>query len=189
MLEEEPETRNALDSLAARVRSSSNFQFNWQWYRRSPRRPPSVAEARRILALVASTPELQGFLRDSHDYKYAPVFEIEPLHEHVPMEPADEFEMTLARGAADLLGAYSGSQDNASPAQVEEVRKIFSTHGSYQAFQLVFGSVPGSACPTCADWNGHIFTNWFNGVAWDWCFCVLWEQTDLVWVGCLTDTD
>jgi hypothetical protein len=43
------------------------------------------------------------------------IWRIEPLHDHVRMEPAGEFEMILAQAAADQLGAYSRSHDLASP--------------------------------------------------------------------------
>ena len=41
----------------------------------------------------------------------------------------------------------------------------------------------------CRKHNGHLFSDWFYGVAWDWCYCVIWEARGLVGLLCMTDTD
>lgn len=175
-----------LEPLAARIRSSSNFCFNWQWYRRAPRRPPSGEEAMRILSAVQGDATLRAFLRDSLDQAKEPTFE--RPHSHSRFLPADgELEQVLARAAADRLGAYSHSLAEAEPDEVQEIRDLFSTAGTYRPFELRPGAIPG--CEGCREWGSQLFSSWFYGVAWDWCFCVFWEGTDLVLLGCLTDTD
>ncbi len=177
-----------LEPLASRIRASSNFCFDWQWYRRAPRRPPSGEEAMRLLAAVCRDGELHGFLHRSRDPDDEASFEIELPHSHSRFLPADGgLEQVLARAAADHLGAYSRFLENAAPAQVQEVRDLFLAAGSYRPFELNRGAIPG--CRECRQWGSHLFSSWFYGVAWDWCFCVLWEESDLVWLGCLTDTD
>ena len=36
---------------------------------------------------------------------------------------------------------------------------------------------------------GMFCVQWFYGVAWDWCFCLMPHGKPIAWVGCLTDTD
>lgn len=177
-----------LEPLASRIRASSNFCFDWQWYRRAPRRPPSGEEAMRLVAAVCRDGELHGFLHRSRDPDDEASFEIELPHSHSRFLPADGgLEQVLARAAADRLGAYSSSLAEARPAEVEEIRMLFSAAGRYRPFELRPGAIPG--CEGCREWGSQLFSSWFYGVAWDWCFCVFWEGTDLVWLGCLTDTD
>jgi hypothetical protein len=178
----------ALGSLASRIRSSSNFLFAWQWYRRLPRRPVSGAEAMKVLGAIQKAPELHDFLREPVGAWLSAPFQVGQGHAHSRFEPADgEFEAILARGAADRLGAYSHSLAEARPQEIAEISALFLEAGRYEAFQLQPGNVPG--CLECERWNSHLFSSWFYAVAWDWCFCVFWPKTELVWIGCLTDTD
>lgn len=184
----ETEAPFALDQLARRIRSSSNFRFAWQWYQRFPRRPVSEAEAMRVLGALQEKPELHEFLREASGDMDSRPFKIGQGHSHSRFESADgEFEGVLAQGAADRLGAYSHSLSEASPRERAEIREIFLEAGRYEAFQLQPGNVPG--CAACKRWRNDLFSSWFYSVAWDWCFCVFWPATDLVWIGCLTDTD
>ena len=179
----------SLETLARRIRESSNFLFAWQWFSCDLPCEASSAAARRILDHVARDAGCHEFIKtggafDENDFR------IEPLHEHFIVAPADgTFEMTLARAAADHLGAYSRDLSVALPEQVQEVRSLFSTVGPYMCFELTEGNVAG--CPTCSVYKPLLasYTNWFYGVAWDWCFCIIWPTRSLVWMGCLTDTD
>lgn len=178
----------ALDSLAHKIRSSSNFRFEWSWFRRSFGRGGSAETARRVLAELVADQECNRFLRDTFDAMYASGFEISPIHEHCRLEHRDkEFENILACAAADRLGAYSQHLFDASEDERRTVGDLFRALGPFQAFELLPGQSPG--CQTCSEYNHHLFTNWFYGVAWDWCFVVLWEGSELTWVGLLTDTD
>jgi hypothetical protein len=181
----------SLEALAARIRASSNFRFCWQWFSCDPPCEASPAAARRILDQIASEADCHEFLKsegasvDSNEK-----FKIEPLHGHSTVVRADgDFEKILARAAADHLGAYSRDLSDASVDQVQEVRNLFSSVGPYSCFELTPGEVTG--CETCGVYHPLLafFTNWFYGVAWDWCFCIIWPTRSLVWVGCLTDTD
>lgn len=140
----------------------------------------------RLLSAVQGDAALRAFLREPLDQDSEPTFELP--HAHSRFLPAEgELEQVLARAAADRLGAYSSSLAEARPAEVEEIRMLFSAAGRYRPFELRSGAIPG--CEGCREWGSHLFSSWFYGVAWDWCFCVLWEESDLVWLGCLTDTD
>jgi hypothetical protein len=177
----------SLNDLADRIRKSSNFRFSWQFYRCTgigPRRPVDIRHA---LDTIIATPGLHEFLRESFEALYVDAFEVEPLHEHCRVDAtAGEFENILARAAGDHLGAYSRLRDAAAPEK-QLIKELFGCIGSYQAYELLPGNVPG--CPTCRDHNNHLFTSWFFGVAWDWCLFAVWPRRDLFWIGCLTDTD
>jgi hypothetical protein len=175
----------ALEPLTARIRASSNFRFSWQWFSCPPFPATGAGEVRDILGAVIDRPDCHAFLIDS--LERGP-FTIERLHEHVGFVRSDgSFEQVLARAAADQLGAYSRILADATPDQVKEVRAIFGALGTYTAFELTPGNV--AACPACKDYNNHLFTSWFYGVAWDWTFCVRWTERPFAWIGCLTDTD
>lgn len=178
----------SLDAFAGRVCSSSNFSFAWQWFHCMPPFEASPANARAILDTVVESPECHRFLRDSFASDSGQTFSIQPLHEHCGfVRTGGAFEQTLARAAADRLGAYSRDLSEATPAQVREVHDLFGSLGAYSAYELVRGEV--AECAGCARYDSILFTNWFYDVAWDWCFCLIWESKSLAWVGCLTDTD
>ena len=175
----------SLAPLAATVRVSSNFRFAWQWFSCPETTLSGIDEARDILGAVIGRADCHTFLTESVD---SSVFTIERLHEHVGFVAADgAFEQILARAAADQLGAYSRILSEATPAQVVEIQTLFGSLGPYRAFELNPGSVPG--CPTCKDYNSHLFTSWFYGVAWDWLFCVRWTKSPLTSIASLSDTD
>jgi hypothetical protein len=97
------------------------------------------------------------------------------------------FERTLARATADSLGAHSRIRADALPEQIRDVQKRFQGPGPYVPFELLPGEVNG--CLACRGHNAHLFSDWFFGVAWDWCYCVIWEARRLVGILCMTDTD
>ena len=178
----------SLEELARRIRKSSNFRFEWRWFRRTGASGVSAEAARQVLDDLVADPESHRFLRESFDPMYDSSFEIRPIHEHCLVEPrSEEFVDILARAAADRLGAYSRHLAEASRWQRRRVHALFGKLGEYAAFELLPGSAAG--CDTCASTGSHLFTNWFYDVVWDWCFVVLWEGSDLAWVGLLTDTD
>jgi hypothetical protein len=178
----------SLDDLAARIRNSSNFRFNWQWYALDHEVMPSPAAARMILKHVIEVPECHQFLRGTFDDMYEREFKVEPIHEHCRIQPADgRLPDVLAAAAGDHLGAYSRELRSATVSERSEADRAFQCMGDYRAFELLPGEVPG--CKQCQDYWNHLFTNWFYSVAWDWCFCAIWSNRPLAWVGCLTDTD
>lgn len=178
----------SLDDLAVRIRKSSNFRINWQFYQCSGIDPDSPANIRRALESIIATPELHEFLRESFEPMYAEAFEVEPLHEHCRVDAAaGEFENTLARAAGDHLGAYSQQLRDAAAAETKEINELFGSIGEYRAYELLPGTVAG--CSVCRSHNNHLFSTWFFGVAWDWCLFAIWPSRNLLWVGCLTDTD
>lgn len=172
----------SLDDLAARIRKSSNFRVCWQFYQCSGIDPQSPANIRQALETIVATPELHKFMQESFVPMYAEAFEVEPLNERCRVDAVtDEFENTLARAGGDHLGAYSRSLRDATAAEIKEIKDIFGSIGPYRAYELV----PGSG----GHHNDHLFSSWFFGVAWDWCLLALWPRRNLIWVGCLTDTD
>jgi hypothetical protein len=178
-----------LDELARPVRSSSNFRFDWQFYRCDAGGDlTSSSSVRDALGRIIAQPTLHEFLRASFRPLYDERFEVSPLHEHARVLCAEgNFAEVLARAAEDRLGAYSRELVPATAAGRKQVERLFGALGPYVAWELLHGEEPG--CAACRDFNNHLFTTWFYGVAWDWCFLVRWPARDLLWVGCLTDTD
>ena len=178
----------SLDGLAAKIRKSSNFRFNWQFYQCSGIVPDSPTDLRQALDAIIATPTLHEFLRVSFDPMYADAFSIEPVHEHCQVVPAaGEFENILAKAAGDHLGAYSRDMRDATARERLAIQSLFGGMGEYSAYELSSGNIPG--CDECLDYNCLLFSNWFYGVAWDWCLFALWPQRNLLWMACLTDTD
>ncbi len=178
----------SLDALAVRIRGSSNFRFNWQWFSLEGAHQPSPLAAQLVLADIIEVPANHQFLRASFDAMYDQHFKIEHLHEHCRFRDAgDTFERTLANAAADRLGAYSHLRADAEPHEVDAIRETFGPAAPYVSFWLEPGERSG--CTVCSTRNNHLFTNWFYGVAWDWCFCLFAPASRVVCVGCLTDTD
>jgi len=178
----------SLDEIATRVRRSSNFRFTWQWFELGAATMVLPADAARVMGAVIATPTCHAFLRDSFDPMYDHTFTIEAVHEHARFREATlDFERTLARAAEDRLGAYSRHLTDADPADVDLVRQASGTVAPYKVFILEPGQTTG--CAVCQAHNGYLFTNWFYGVAWDWCFCLLSSTRPLACVGVLTDTD
>ena len=178
----------ALAELAERVRRSSNFRFDWQWFALDAPMSASPSAARRILETVVSAPACHRFLEESFKDLYEPAFKIEAIHEHCrTVDVTHDFERILARAANDGLGAYSRELIDARPSEVMAVRELFGPAFPYSVFDLRPGEVAN--CRGCEPYNNHIFTNWFYGVAWDWCFCLMPHGKPIAWVACLTDTD
>src|SRR5207249_1348749 len=114
-------------------------------------------------------------------------FEMEPLHEHCEIPDASgELENLLARAAGDHLGAYATNLRDATTKEKQEIGELFSQAGPYLAYQVQPGNVSG--CRKCGH-NSHAFSSWYFGVAWDWCLLATWPKRNLLWMGCLTDTD
>ena len=178
----------SLDDLAAQIRRSSNCRFDWQFFRVSGidlRAPDGVRQA---LASIVAADDLHRFLGESFEVVYDGAFTIGPLHEHCRIaEAPGEFENILAAAAGDHLGAYSRELRPATAGERQEVRELFGQAGAYWSYQLLPGNVPG--CPACREYGSHLFTTWFLGVAWDWCLLASWPDRELLWAGCLTDTD
>lgn len=183
----------SLHHLAMRICEVSNFRFAWQWYRCDSRVLTTAANVRRVLSTILTVPEYHRFLQESfeewlHDQVEIDQFEIVSLHKHCELVSAEgEFENVLGRIANNHEGAYSSLTERATSAEIDQIRGLFGSLGDYLAFDLVPGSEP--SCPNCKDRNNHLFTNWFYGVAWDWCFLLTWPADGRVWLDCLTDTD
>jgi hypothetical protein len=176
------------EGLAARIRRSSHLRFNWQWFSLDAVPAASPAGARGILDRVVSDPACHRFLEASFTARYEPAFKIEPVHDHCrAVDVTRELEGILARAATDRLGAYSRELVDAPAPEVMEIRAMLRPVFPYNAFSLEPGNV--ARCSACKSHNNHLFTSWFYGVAWDWCFCLLPQGRPIAWVGCLTDTD
>ncbi|HEX5720045.1 MAG TPA: hypothetical protein VF179_28070, partial [Thermoanaerobaculia bacterium] len=178
----------SLEDLAKRIRSSSNFRFEWQFYHFNGIDPRSPLGIRKALDSIIGGSDLHRFLQTSFDAMYDDSFEIEALHQHCRMvSGTDEFENVLASAAGDRLGAYSRDLRDSNAREKEAIRQLFGGAGSYFAYQLLPGEA--SDCAECRHHNNHLFTTWFYGVAWDWCLFASWPDRKLLWMGCLTDTD
>ncbi len=177
-----------VDRLADRIRGTSNFRVARQLFQCDAAYRATPRTARQILDTICMVPEFQQFLADDVSPPPLEGASAPQLHEHSVIAAANgSFEETLARGAADRLGAYSRSLASATASEVEAVRAVFASHGDYAPFELRSGEAPG--CSTCREHNGHLFSEFFYSVAWDWCFCVIWEGRKLALVWCMTDTD
>jgi hypothetical protein len=161
----------ALDDFAARVRASSNFRFAWQFFA-SHRPVRSADDARAVLDAVVAEPANHAFLGHAAPLSKSSII----------VEDAGEVMSVLARAAANRLGAYSASLAPTPQAEVDDVTRLFAQLGTPHAFEL-------RPDPQSRDHSPHLFSDWFYGVAWDWCFVMSWPSSRHVWVGCLTDTD
>jgi hypothetical protein len=174
----------SLDDLAGRIRKSSNFRFAWQFYAFEHIKPSSANDVRKTLETVIAEPSCHRFLSDTFNDMYDQAFQIVGLHDHCQVvEATDSFENIMASAGNDRLGAYSCNLRDAVASEKDVVRRLFESLGPYQAFQVVL------YCDICQDHADHLFTNWFYGVVWDWCFLLTWAKPKLLWMGCLTDTD
>lgn len=177
----------SFDDLATQIRKSSNFRFTWQFYRCGGTALWSPKDVREMLDSIIAMPDLHRFLRESFAPSGEDTFQIEPLHEHCKVDIAP-VENILASAAADELGAYSQKKWLSTyGAKKKKIGDLLRTLGEHTSYQLLPGAVPD--CAVCRRYNHHLFTTWFYGVAWDWCFFVSWAERDLLWMGCLTDTD
>jgi hypothetical protein len=173
-----------LDSLAGKIRKSSNFRFEWQFYEFNGIDPHAPQGIRIALDLITSTPQLHQFLRNSCEDE----FTIATVHEHSRIVPAaSSFPNTLSKAANDHLGAYSHNLRAASLREQQKIESLFSSIGDFLAYELLPGE--NKDCQLCRNHNNHLFSSWFYEVAWDWCFFVAWPSRKILWIGCLTDTD
>ncbi|MSU79094.1 MAG: hypothetical protein EXS16_13520 [Gemmataceae bacterium] len=176
----------SLEDLTVRIRATSNFRFNWQFFQFSGFDPRSPDGVRKMLEEIIAVPDLHRFLKDSFKSHYHPAFKISPLHQHAKVVAASGvFEDILARAASDRLGAYSPNLRPADAREIEEIGQLFGQLDPYFPFELQAGNTPG--CVGCT--YSHIFTDWFDCVAWDWTLIATWPIWELMWLGCLTDTD
>ena len=178
----------SLEKLAARIRRSSNFRFSWQFFTFSGFDPASPVHIRDAVAAMISDPACHRFLADSFDPIYDSDFRIEPLHPHCDFHPtSDALENTLSAAANDNAGAYSKTLREATNAEKRKIEFQFKQLGDFHQFELLPSGWRN--CTKCAQYDGHLFTNWFFGVAWDWCLVATWPTSRTMWIGCLTDTD
>ncbi len=184
----EPIISPSFQRLKSQIEASSNFRFAWQFFDLVELDGGSPEAGLRVLQAMISNRDCHAFLRATFDPMYDSSFKIEQIHEHCSMSSeSGEFEKVLAAAARGHLGAYSGHPRDARPARAARIRAIFESLGAYKAFQLLPGE--NSQCTICSDYNNHLFTNWFYGVVWDWCFVLTWPRHRRAWVDCLTDTD
>jgi hypothetical protein len=175
------------EQIAARIRRSSNFRVAWQLFEWDRPCKATARTARQVLETIVLVPELQAFLASSEPPLAKPP-NVQRIHAHCVFKTAfGTFERSLARAASDRLGAYSRILADAPAEEIKGVEKLFLGLGPYVPFELLPGDVEG--CAECRRHNGHLFSDWFYGVAWDWCYCVIWEDRSLVGLLCMTDTD
>jgi hypothetical protein len=176
-----------LSQLEKGIRASSNFSFACPFYRYENANPASPRGARAFLEAIIATPELHVELRRTLATFCSTTFEIYPLEPHAVFEPAEgRMENLLAAAARDHAGAYSRILRDATASEKEEVATHFGVLGEYRVLELVEREHPG--CPTCG-YRSHLFSNWFHGVAWDWCFLAVWPTAKIAALVCATDTD
>ena len=176
-----------LSELEKSIRASSNFSFACPFYRYENANPVSPRGARAFLDAIIATPELQAELRHTFATLYSTTFEIYALEPHAVFEPAaDRMENLLASASRNHAGAYSLNLRDATGSEKTLIATQFGILGDYLVLELVGREHPG--CPTC-DRTSHLFSNWFYGVAWDWCFLVVWPVAKIAALVCATDTD
>lgn len=177
-----------LQHLAASIRHSSNFRFEWQFYSVTDADLDSIGTVAEVLSVIIAQPTLHAFLANSLDDIYPRDFQIEPLHRHASIvRDGASFLDTMTRASLDRLGAYSRDLSPSTAEEREPIHKLFSKMGRYSAFAIEPGR--NADCDVCRYHNSHLFSNWFFDVAWDYIFLVSWSHASLFWMGCLTDTD
>lgn len=177
-----------LSEFAAKVRASSNFRFAWQFHEVDDFGSSGERACQRLLDVIVFDADLHEFLSSSLDNYVPRKFKIRPLHGHCEIrEGTGEFINTMARAAFDHLGAYSRELIDATPEQREYTRKSFSRLGHFTAYSIFPGTK--ADCSVCQQHDQHLFSNWFHGVAWDFTYFVLYPTRNIIWIGCLTDTD
>ena len=113
---------------------------------------------------------------------YEQDFKIASLHPLCNLESTRDFlETTLAAAANDNAGAYSKTLRDATASQKRKIALQFQELGDFYQFNLISDA--------CTPYEDRFFSNWFYGVAWDWCLIATWPKQKIIWMGCLTDTD
>jgi hypothetical protein len=177
-----------LSDAAAKLRSSSNFRFAWQFHQIDDVDTFDADVCRSLLDHVVADPTLNEFLRSTIDDIYPRDFEIWSLHLHCQIrECTDEFIDTFARGVYDHLGAYSRDLRESTADERGYVRRTFSPLGDFLAYSIFPGNHPD--CADCNQYNHQLFSNWYFDVAWDYTYFVAWPDSRIVWLGCFSDTD
>jgi hypothetical protein len=186
----------SLNHLASQIRKSSNFLFGGQFYQCSGVDPHSSADIRQALEVITATPELHRFLQEPSRRSFRPgELKVKTLHKHCQVVATDRFETILASAASDYLGAYGQRPEDASAVEKRDqvisekeqvIKELFGCIGEYLTYELLFGTIDG--CPVCRT-DGHLFSNWFFRMGWQWCLFAIWPSRNLLWIGCLTDID
>ena len=176
-----------LVDLSRAIRRSSNFSFASVFFQYDDANPTSLRGALAVFDAIVETPAFERSLRETWVADYRKTLEVGRREKHAVLVPAEgHLENVLASASLDQAGAYSRAVRDATGPQRDEVAALFRHLGDYLAFELV--SRPDPACRTCG-YNSHLFSTWFYGVAWDWCFFVVWPAAKVAGVVCLTDTD
>lgn len=158
-----------LVNLAKRITASSNFRFAWQFYNVTDRSVQTAGEAATSLNEMISRAECHQFLRETFVPMYEKEFNIHLLNQDALIVNAGQgFEKVMAGAANDLLGAYSRELREPSRTEVDKVNDLFGRAGPYLSFQLAEN-------PSATTHGSYLFSNWFYGVAWDWCFVLSWS--------------
>lgn len=144
--------------------------------------------AKELLLYVVGNDDVWRTLRGSFDDMYDAELEVSTPHEHSTfVQEEDRVEALLAQAAANRLSPYSVRTSPATQREIGKIRRAFAAHGPYEAMELVPGSQEG--CQGCLAHNNHLFSTWFYGVAWDWCFVVWWPSRAIACLLVLTGTD
>lgn len=171
--------------LIESIRSVSNFRVACQFYQSPAWRIESEADVARAFRCIVEESNLHSFLVDTFDRELNEQFKIEHPHEHCKFKAITSMEPTLARAAANQLGAYSGLK-KAKPMQIHRIKDLFSSLGPYVTYELMDGNESG--CNICG-FNSRLYSNWFYDVAWDWTYFVTWPLAETCLMICMTDTD
>lgn len=118
-----------LSDVAGQIRGSSNFRFNWQFFRMygfDPRSPIGICHA---LESIIAEPELHQFLHDSFQNFDDESFSIDPLHVHCLIADSSQFEAVLAAAANDRLGAYSRERRQPTAKEAADLAARFVRSG------------------------------------------------------------
>ena len=191
-----------LGPLGKRIRKSPSFRFESLWFRvESPegeRMLDTTVQAMQLLRHIVQgegvqnegvqSDKVRAVLQKSFDPMYDDRLTLELPHEHSRfVHDRGAVESLLAQAAADRLGPYSRRSPPESKRERQAVEKLFAKVGAYEALELQPGSVEG--CPKCRSHENNLFSTWFYGVAWDWCFVVLWPDRHLACLILMTATD
>ncbi|MEP2935743.1 MAG: hypothetical protein ABJM06_14980 [Gilvibacter sp.] len=177
-----------LKQLEMNISKSSNFQFAHQFFYVNTSSLHDSNKLPYVINQIADDPELHQFLVNNFNNIYSVEFEINHLNKYSYFEKSRElFGQILAGASNDILGAYSIQLRAPKPKEVEEIYEVFDSLGMFEGFVLATRK-PERNIEHNTQGTAH-FSSWFYDVAWDYLIVATWPKDNILWLGCLSDTD
>lgn len=155
-----------------KIEGHSNFCVASQWFGSARDLSGNEVEAQELFDYVVKNENGHRFLLQQEG-----LIEIEPSSPTFVLDNQNFIE-TLTKIAFGKEGAYR-TEEPMLYSEREQIGVLFGL--DFVAFELR---------PKDGEHhNAHLFSSWFYGTAWDWCFIVIWPTTHRIWMLCLSDTD